>query len=75
MKFNKYFIIKDKSSHFTEDEIKELFIKAYNLVRKNKDQKIEDTIEVFKILTDKSSLDERIATLQSEMENNIKRSK
>ena len=61
---------KDKcgTPHFTEDEIKELFIKAYNLVMKNKDQMLEDTIDVVKILTDTSALDERIATLQNEIE-------
>lgn len=54
--------------HLYEEEIKTLFIKAYNLVMINKDQLIEDTIEIIKLLTDTSALDETIATLKNEIE-------
>lgn len=57
-----------KTPALSEDEIKEKFVKAYNLVMVNKDAVIEDIEEVIKLLADTSELDNKIEDLQSKME-------
>lgn len=54
--------------HYTEDEIKKLFIKGYNMVMVDKDRLLEDTKEVITLLTDTSSLDEKIESVKNEIE-------
>ena len=57
-----------KTPALSEDEIKEKFVKAYNLVMVNKDAVIADIEEVIKLLADTSELDSKIDDLQSKME-------
>ena len=57
-----------KTPALSEKEIKEKFIKAYNLVMVNKDVVIADIEEVIKLLADTSELDSKIENLQSKME-------
>lgn len=52
----------------SEDEIKEKFIKAYNLVMVDKEAVIADIEEVIRLLADTSELDSKIEDLQSKME-------
>ena len=61
---------KEKCStpHFTEEEIKTLFIKAYNMVMSDRERLINDTNEVIELLTDTTKLDETIASLNNEIE-------
>ena len=61
---------KEKCStpHLTEEEIKSLFVKAYNLVMSEKERLLEDTKEIIELLTETSSLDERIESAKNELE-------
>ena len=63
---------KDKDQCLTpalsEDVVKEKFVKAYNLVMKDKDRILEDINEVIKLLADTSELDAKVVELQNKME-------
>jgi len=52
----------------SEDVVKEKFVKAYNLVMKDKDRILEDINEVIKLLADTSELDAKVVELQNKME-------
>lgn len=52
----------------TEEKIKELFIKAYNLVMADKEQLIADSLEIKKVLTDTFAIDADIERLTGEFE-------
>lgn len=54
--------------HLTEEEIKCLFLKAYNLVMKDKTRLLEDTKEVINLLIDTSAIDKEIDNLNTEAE-------
>jgi len=58
---------KCKTPHFNEDDIKKKFIKAYNLIAKDKQRVIKDTKDIIKLLTDTSQLDSEIARTEDEM--------
>lgn len=53
-----------QTPNITEDEVKEKFVKAYNLVMCDKKQVIKDTIVVIELLTSTDELDVQIAELQ-----------
>lgn len=61
---------KDKchTPNFTEDEIKNLFIKAYNLAMEDKDRVIKDTEDIIELLTDTTEVEKLIAGYQEDME-------
>ena len=56
-----------QTPNITEDEVKEKFVKAYNLVMCDKKQVIEDTMAVIELLTCTDDLDVEIAELQARM--------
>jgi len=51
-----------------EDDIKALFIKAYNEVITDKERVIEDTIEIRTLLTDTTEIEKRIVEVNADME-------
>jgi len=51
-----------------EDKVKDKFVKAYNIVMKDKDRVIEDINEIIVILSDTSELDKKVVELQNKME-------
>lgn len=57
-----------QTPHFTEEEIKERFIKAYNLVMCDKQQVINDTLMVIEMLMGTDELDLEIAERQARIE-------
>lgn len=57
-----------QTPHLTEDEVKEMFIRAYNETMKDKTKVIEDTEAVIAMLTNTDEIDKRIASLTSEIE-------
>lgn len=57
-----------QTPHLTEDEVKEMFIRAYNEIMKDKTKVIEDTEAVIAMLTNTDEIDKRIALLTSEIE-------
>ncbi len=59
---------KCQTPHLTEQEIKDLFIKAYNEALGNKERIVNDTAEVIDLLTNTTKLDELIASLTTEAE-------
>lgn len=59
---------KCKTPALSEDEIKEKFVKAYNLMMVDKKQVVTDIEEAIKLLADTSELDSRIIELQGKME-------
>lgn len=59
---------KCETPHLTEDEIKSMFIKAYNQVMSNKEQLLQDTKEVVKLLTDTTELDKKIIILKNDID-------
>jgi len=58
---------KCKTPHLTEEDIKQKFIKSYNIVMGDKDRIIEDFKDVIALLTDTSTLDKEIETIESEL--------
>lgn len=59
---------KCQTPHLTEQEIKDLFLKAYNEALGNKERIVNDTAEVIDLLTNTTKLDELIASLTTEAE-------
>ncbi|MGD9760848.1 MAG: recombinase family protein [Candidatus Izemoplasmatales bacterium] len=59
--------VKCKTPHFSEDDIKKKFIKAYNLMAKDKQRVIKDTEDIIKLLTDTSHVDSEITKIEDEM--------
>lgn len=57
-----------QTPHLTEEEVKEMFVSAYNETMKDKTKVIEDTEAVIGMLTDTDDMDRRIASLTSEIE-------
>jgi len=58
---------KCKTPHLNEDDIKKQFIKAYNIMAKDKQRVIKDTEDIVKLLTDTSQLDSEITKIEDEM--------
>jgi DNA invertase Pin-like site-specific DNA recombinase len=58
---------KCKTPHLNEDDIKKQFIKAYNLMAKDKQRVIKDTEDIIKLLTDTTQIDSEIARIDDEM--------
>lgn len=58
---------KCQTPNLTEEEIKLKFIEAYNLTMKDKQQILDDTNEVIKVLTDTVQLDHEIESLNNEL--------
>ncbi len=54
--------------HFTEDEVNDKFVKAYNETMKNKEALIQDTKEIVALLTDTTEIDSKIDVLNNRME-------
>ena len=57
-----------QTPHLTEDEVKKMFVKAYNETMKDKTKVIEDTEVVIEMLTNTDEIDRKIALLTSEIE-------
>lgn len=57
-----------QTPHLTENEVKEMFVRAYNETMKDKASVIEDTEAVIEMLTNTDEVDRRIASLTSEIE-------
>ena len=57
-----------QTPHLTEDEVKKMFVRAYNETMKDKTKVIEDTEAVIEMLTNTDEIDRRIASLTSEIE-------
>lgn len=57
-----------QTPHLTEDEVKEMFVRAYNETMKDKTKVIEDTEAVIGMLTNTDEIDKRIASFTSEIE-------
>lgn len=57
-----------QTPHLTEDEVKKMFVKAYNETMKDKTKVIEDTEAVIEMLTNTDEIDRKIASLTSEIE-------
>lgn len=57
-----------QTPHLTEDEVKEMFVRAYNETMKDKTKVIEDTNAVIVMLTNTDEMDKKIASLTSEIE-------
>ena len=51
----------------TEQELKNLFIKAYNLLMLDREQLVDDCLDVKRVLTDTTQEDIEIARLQAEL--------
>lgn len=56
-----------QTPHLTEDEVKEMFVRAYNETMKDKTKVIEDTEAVIEMLTNADDIERRIASLTSEI--------
>lgn len=56
-----------KTPHLTETEIREAFIKAYNIVMADKDFIIKDIEELITLLTDTADIDEKMLSLEAEL--------
>lgn len=69
---NKKFNTKEKNKcctpNLTEEQIKNLFIKAYNEAMVNKTELLEDTLEIINVLTDTTTIDNQIYALKNDME-------
>ena len=65
---NKFHKGKDKclTPHLNQEDIKEKFIKAYNLTMEAKRRIIDDAKEVIELLTDTSKIDEEIVKINDE---------
>ena len=59
---------KCETPHLTEDEIKKLFIRAYNIIMSDRDRLINDTQEVIELLTNTAELDDKITSLNTELD-------
>lgn len=59
---------KCQTPNITEEEVKEKFVKAYNLVMCDKNQVIEDTLAIIGMLTCTDELDAEIAECQAKMD-------
>lgn len=57
-----------KTPHFTEDEIKQKFMLAYNEAMTDKQRIIDDTKEVITLLSDTAEIEKRIADATTEIE-------
>lgn len=57
-----------QTPHLAEDEVKEMFVRAYNVTMKDKTKVIEDTEAVIEMLTSTDDIDRRISSLTSEIE-------
>ena len=57
-----------QTPHLTENEVKEMFLRAYNVIMKDKTKVIEDTEAVIEMLTSTDDIDRRISSLTSEIE-------
>jgi hypothetical protein len=66
---NKFHKGKDKckTPHLNEDDIKKQFIKAYNLMAKDKQRVIKDSEDIIILLTDTTQIDLEIAKIDDEM--------
>ncbi|AUD62677.1 hypothetical protein BK010_03400 [Tenericutes bacterium MO-XQ] len=66
---NKFHKHKDKclTPNLKEDDIKKKFIKAYNLMAKDKQRVIKDTQDIIKLLTDTTLIDSEIVRIEEEM--------
>lgn len=66
---NKFHKGKDKclTPHLNQEDIKEKFIKAYNLTMADKRRIIDDANEVIELLTDTSKIDEEIVKINDEI--------
>ena len=58
---------KCKTPHLNEDDIKKKFIKAYNLMAKDKERIIKDTEDIIELLTDTTKIDSDITRNEDEM--------
>ena len=59
---------KCKTPHLTEEEIKLMFIQAYNLTMQDKERLLTDTKEVIQLLTNTETLDEKITSIKNEID-------
>ncbi len=57
-----------QTPHLTEDEVKKMFVRAYNETMKDKTKVIRDTEAVIEMLTNTDDIDRKIASLTSEIE-------
>lgn len=66
---NKFHKGKDKclTPHLNQEDVKERFIKAYNLTMKDKRRIIDDAKEIIELLTDTSKIDEEIVKINDEI--------
>lgn len=56
-----------KTPHLTESEVKEAFIKAYNIIMADKEFIIRDIEELITLLTDTADIDEKMLSLEAEL--------
>ncbi len=59
---------KCETPHLYEEEIKSMFIKAYNLVMQEKERLLADTKEVIILLANTDAIDEKIASIKNDMD-------
>lgn len=66
---NKYHKNKEKchTPNLTEDDIKEKFVMAYNIVLEDKERIVEDANEIIELLTNTEALDTQIQNLNAEL--------
>lgn len=66
---NKFHKGKDKckTPHLNEEAVKKKFIKAYNLMAKDKQRVINDTEDIIRLLTDTTQIDSDITRTENEM--------
>lgn len=60
---------KCKTPHFTEDQLKELFLKAFNQIISDKDTLLSDCEMILAMFTDSKELDKKIAGIEEKYDN------